>query len=89
MDDPYDAVRYAAGHALQSLPGFEHYAYDFTVRPHQRERVAGDVAQRGAPGARAAQLSPELPFTPEGLLQSELTQALLSRRDGRPVHLLE
>ena len=88
MDDPYDAVRYVAGHALQSLPGFEGYAYDFVPRPHQRHAVAHDVALRGAAQLRAAKRSPELPFTPEGVL-TDAARSLLSQRDQRAVHLLE
>jgi DNA-binding LytR/AlgR family response regulator len=93
MDDPYDAVRYVAGHALQSVPGFEHYAYDFVVRPHERPEVADDIAQHAAQAvqsaAQAGKLAAELPFTPEGVLSPELVRTLLSRRDNRPIHLLE
>jgi len=92
MDDPYDAVRYAAGHALRSLPGVEPYAYDFVLRPHQRPAVADDVARRAAADVararQAGQLSRELPFTADGVL-SEEARSLLPRRDQRPVHLLE
>jgi hypothetical protein len=93
MDDPYDAVRYVAGHALQSLPGFEHYPYDFVQRPRERAEVAEDVAQRAAPAVlealRAGQLPAALPFTEGGVLAPDQARSLLSRRDQRPVHLLE
>lgn len=93
MDDPYDAVRYVAGHALQTLPGFERYPYDFVQRPKERPEVAEDIAQLAAPellrALRAGQLSPELPFTPGGVLAPDQARMLLSRRDQRAVHLLE
>ncbi|HET8940202.1 MAG TPA: multiheme c-type cytochrome [Polyangiales bacterium] len=93
MDDPYDAVRYVAGHALQTLPGFENYAYDFVRRPRERPEVADDIAELAAPellrAQRAGQLSDALPFTPGGVLAPDQTRSLLSRRDQRPVHLLE
>ena len=92
MDDPYDAVRYVAGHALQSIPDFEDYAYDFVQRPHQRRAVAVDVERRAAANVaralQAGQLSPALPYTPEGVL-TDAARALLSQRDQRTVHLLE
>jgi hypothetical protein len=93
MDDPYDAVRYVAGHALETLPGFERYEYDFVRRPRERPEVADDIAQQAAPALlqalRAGQLSPALPITPGGVLAPDQTRSLLSRRDQRPVHLLE
>ena len=93
MDDPYDAVRYVAGHALTTLPGFGDYAYDFVQRPRERPEVADDIAERAAPELlrvqRAGQLSEALPFTPAGVLAPDQMRALLSRRDQRPVHLLE
>jgi hypothetical protein len=93
MDDPYDAVRYVAGHALKTLPGFENYAYDFVQRPRARPEVADDIAEQAAPellrALRAGKLSDALPFTPGGVLAPDQTRALLSRRDQRPVHLLE
>jgi hypothetical protein len=93
MDDPYDAVRYVAGHALETLPGFARYPYDFVQRPRERPAVAEEVAQRAAPELlrvlQAGQLSAALPFTTGGVLAPDQTRALLSRRDQRPVHLLE
>jgi hypothetical protein len=93
MDDPYDAVRYVAGHALKSLPAFEHYSYDFVQRPKERHEVADDIAEQAAPELlrvlRAGRLSEALPFTPGGVLAPDQTRALLPRRDQRPVHLLE
>lgn len=93
MDDPYDAVRYVAGHALQTLPGFERYAYDFVQRPRERPEVAEDIARQAAAelvrARRAGQLSEALPFTPGGVLAPDQARELLSRRDQRPVHLLE
>jgi hypothetical protein len=93
MDDPYDAVRYVAGHALQSLPGFERYEYDFVRRPRERPEVADDIAEQAAPellrALREGRLSPALPFTPGGVLAPDQARSLLSRRDQRPVHLLE
>jgi hypothetical protein len=93
MDDWYDAVRYVAGHALQSLPGFERYPYDFVQRPKERPEIAEDIAQQAAPELlrqlRAGRLSDALPFTPGGVLAPDQARTLLSRRDQRPVHLLE
>lgn len=93
MDDPYDAVRYVAGHALQSLPGFRDFPYDFILRPHERPEVAEEVARRGAAAvveaASAGTLVDSLPFDERGMLSQELKSKLLSRRDHRSVHLLE
>lgn len=93
MDDPYDAVRYAAGRSLRSLPGFERVSYDFVVKPSERRPVAEEIARRAAPqviaAARHEALSTDLPLTDQGVLAPEPTQALLSQRDQRAVHLLE
>lgn len=44
LDDPYAAVRYVAGHAIEKIvPGA---AYDYLAPPDERQRVAGDILQR-------------------------------------------
>jgi Cytochrome c554 and c-prime len=93
MDDPYDAVRYAAGRSLRSLEGFDGLEYDFVPRPDSRAAIAGEIARRAATrvveAAQAGGLSSALPLTSDGVLSEELTRELLSRRDTAPVHLLE
>ncbi|HKP60048.1 MAG TPA: multiheme c-type cytochrome [Polyangiales bacterium] len=93
MDDPYDAVRYAAGRSLRTIEGFEHVQYDFVPRPDARAAIAQEIAKRSAARVIEAEkqgtLSKALPVTSEGVLSAEVTRELLGRRDARPVHLLE
>jgi predicted CXXCH cytochrome family protein len=54
LEDDYAAVRYLAGEALRSLPGFEALDYDFTASPAERARArAWASATFGALGPEA------------------------------------
>jgi Cytochrome c7 and related cytochrome c len=79
MDDPYDAVRYIAGHSLESLPGVDAASlhYDFVPRPNTRQPMAARVAG-------LTKLSPS-----DRARLTELFARLLPTRDHRAVVLLE
>lgn len=81
MDDPYDAVRYIAGHSLRTLPNVDLTTlnYDFVPRPDTRAPVAPRVASLQRPPLSAA----------EAERQRALFQRLLPGRNHRAVILLE
>ena len=90
MMDPYAAVRSAAGRSLVSLPGFGDLDYDYTAGPEARGRALarmGEVWIEGGAGRSAA--SPAVLLDPQGLPQQAAVDALLARRDDRPIYVTE
>lgn len=79
LEDPYAAVRYVAGHALQKiLPGVE---YDYLAEPQAQQRAGAEILRRW------------LAQHPMTEAQSRATdariQALVGRRDNTPVRAME
>ncbi|HEX4422566.1 MAG TPA: cytochrome c3 family protein [Kofleriaceae bacterium] len=79
LDDPYTAVRYVAGHAVQAvMPGA---VFDYLAAPEVRRQMAGAILQRWLA---------EHPQTPEAAAAIDARiQQLVSRRDGTPVRAME
>jgi hypothetical protein len=46
LDDLYEANRYLAYRALQKMPGFEDYAYDYIAPEAERAKQIADAKQR-------------------------------------------
>jgi hypothetical protein len=87
LDDPFVAVRYVAGHALERIPGYEGFAYDFA----SQDRAALTEARERAldafdPGARGP--LPAVLIGKDGLDQGRL-RALEVLKDHRPVSVNE
>lgn len=87
LDDPYSAVRYIAGKALNSLPGFRDFNYDYTLGEESysnaRERALQIWSKRPPPKD-----NPALWFT-TGKVDEEKISVLKSRRDNSPVRVNE
>jgi len=79
LDDPYAAVRYVAGHAVQNiLPGV---AFDYLAAPEDRQRAAQGILQRWL--ARQ-------PMTDAARHATDARiRELLERRDNTPVRAME
>jgi predicted CXXCH cytochrome family protein len=79
LDDPYAAVRYVAGHAIEKIvPGI---AYDYLAAPELRQKVAAAILARW----RAAH-----PITDADLHAIDARIAeLLRQRDNTPVRAME
>ncbi len=84
LDDPYPAVRYIAGHALRTLPGYDGFDYDYVGDPASRR-----AAVQRALSAFRVQATPP----PATLVGHEGWTAaaalLLLARDDRPVSVNE
>ncbi len=87
MEDPYDAIRLISERAYKSLPNAPPLDYDFLDSPQDRGALLGDeyqkiLNQRWPPNAA-------LLIDPQGLLDKSRIEALMSRRNRRPVYLQE
>jgi predicted CXXCH cytochrome family protein len=79
LDDPYAAVRYVAGHAVQKiLPGVE---YDYLAEPQARQRAQTEILKRWLAQHPMAEA--------ERRALDARIQALVGRRDNTPVRALE
>ena len=78
--DPYSTVRYIAHRSLKTLPGFEHFAYDYIGPDGQRAQARERAIEtwRGNNGSTNGLL------VPEGTIS-----ALLRQRNNRRMELLE
>ena len=87
MEDPYDAIRLISQRVYKSLPDAPPLDYDFLDSPQQRGAVLGGeyqkvLSQRWPP-------NPALLIDPQGLLDQSRLEALMNRRNRRPVYLQE
>ena len=91
MEDPYDAVRFAAHRSLRTLQGYEELAYDFVGPPEERALASEEVRSRweGAREDAEADRAAGLLLRPDGSLIDETLEKLLQYRDHRPVILAE
>lgn len=91
LEDPYDAVRFAAGQSLQTLSGHEDFEYDFVAPEADRARSHGRALERWTPTAQnddPARAS-RLLLHNDGALRRNLFAKLLAYRNNRPVVLAE
>ncbi len=91
LDDPYSAVRYIAGRSLESLPDFDDIGYDFAA-PSQERRATVDRVLVRWQKLHAPQLTGQQPrgvLTQDGQVDFTTLNELLSRRDNRPLDLVE
>ena len=91
LSDPYDAVRFVSARSLQRLPGFTDFDYDFLAIPEKREmrrkqavKLWNNLANTSAPPKGEATL-----IDSNGILQKELLERLLKKRNNRRVYLNE
>jgi len=91
LDDPYDAVRFSAGRALASLPGFDGFAFDFVAGPRARRQRqleamrAWDARPRSAAPVDGAAVL----VSPQGRLQVDAMLRLVRQRNNRRMLLRE
>jgi predicted CXXCH cytochrome family protein len=88
LDDPYAAVRFVAARSLRSFPGFADLDFAFDAPRAQRLKTQQAARQR-ALNAAAGTASTALPLDPSGQVQRALLDALIDRRDPRPVRIAE
>ena len=91
MNDPYAAVRFDAWKSLQSLPGFEGHAFNYSASEQERADRVVETYRKWSREVR----KPEDIFKPQtgldqfGNLQPELFKRLRLERDESPVFLAE
>jgi predicted CXXCH cytochrome family protein len=74
LDDPYAAVRYVAGHALQQLDSSNDF--DYLAQPEQRRNAAYKILGRWL--AKPGRVAP-----------AQIVDRLIRERDNTPVHAME
>lgn len=91
LNDPYAAVRYAAWKSLQTLPGFEAFAFDYVAddastfdAANRAYRIALDAFRQTPRPFPAATLLDGL-----GRFEPATYQRLLDTRDNRRIYLVE
>lgn len=94
LPDPYDAVRYMAHRSLRTMPGYREVGYDFVGPAQERVdagwRILADWQQHVA-RLPASERPPggAVLVEPNGEVQAEILQRLLSERDNRIIELDE
>ena len=89
--DPYAAVRFDAWKSLQTLPGFEDFAFTYTAD----EDVLGDAVKQSYQKwwnelrPRNPNFDPKTILEPEGRFQQDVLSRLRRERDDRPIVLAE
>lgn len=91
LRDPYAAVRRVAFKSLQTLPGYENFAFDFVAPTEslvQGSRAAFDVWQ-AAGRERVDRRGSAVLIDADGALQRDVAVRLLQQRDNRPIRIIE
>jgi hypothetical protein len=87
LDDPYDAVRFIAGRALQSQTEYARVAYDFMASPDLRVAAGHRVLETWQ--RHTSSPNPAVLLGPGGAIDGVAVARLLSARDTRRVTLRE
>jgi hypothetical protein len=80
LADPYDAVRFIAGRSLQTLPGFDHFAYEFLAPPAERKRAV-DLVRTAWKSSHGLPETRELLIGADGDLLRPSLERFLAQRE--------
>jgi hypothetical protein len=91
LTDRYAAVRFDAWKSLQSLPGFEQFAFNYT---ESEEKLNDDAANAmdqwfGKVRPRSGSFSPQTVLDPQGRPERDIIGRLRSQRDEKNIILAE
>lgn len=91
LNDPYSVVRYLAYHALQNLPGFNDFKYDFVTASMDHEEATQQAIQVWGryEGPRTADERNRILLHPDGSLKENEIHRRLKERDDKPISLPE
>ncbi len=91
MNDPYAAVRFDAWKSLQSLPGFEGHAFNYSATEQERSDRAVETYRKWSREVRKPDdiFKPETGLDQFGNLQPDLFKRLRAERDESPILLAE
>jgi hypothetical protein len=86
LADPYSAVRYVAGHALQKLvPGSR---FDYLASPEQRQEAGGAILRSWLDG-RGVKIGERGLAAPDLSAIDSQIQRLIDKRDDSPIRAME
>lgn len=91
FNDPYAAVRFAAWKSLQTLPGFEDYAFDYTMGDAGQKDALARAYQKWWRDVRTAHTTfqPQTVLEADGQFRQDVFERLLDQRSGRKMMLVE
>ena len=91
LDDPYSVVRYIAHRSLTRLPGFNGFEYDYTGSEQSLSESVDRAREhwQNIDSRTNETLSSQVLIGEDGLVMQELVRSIMSRRDDKPVDLLE
>ena len=90
LGDDYDAVRYVARRSIKTFSGYGDLVFDYLGSREHRDEVVGKVIaqwQKDGAGLRAG--NDALLINGRGELKQAEVDRLLTRRDIRPIYLIE
>jgi hypothetical protein len=91
LNDPYAAVRFGAWKALQTLPGFSGYAFDYSADDAAQKEALALAYQHWWREVRKAdgRYRPETVLDPSGLFRQDVFDRFLDQRSNRKIYLAE
>ncbi len=92
LEDPYATVRYMARRSLRTLPGFADFEYDYIAPLFEDRARARRLAWAKWEQSHAKSLDrtgAEVLIRPDGQIEQEAWQRLLSQRDEKSMYLQE
>lgn len=87
LHDPYEAIRYAAGHSLSTYPGFTSLNYDFLAAKPALTNAAISTHRIWAESKREGSARPEVLLKQGGSLDETRFEEIYARRNDREVRL--
>lgn len=91
LEDPYSAVRYIAFSSLRGIPGYRDVRYDFVSPAPDRARARQQVQEIWNEKNKSSldRTGRDLLIDAKGELNKMAINELISRRDNRPIELIE
>ena len=89
LEDPYSTVRYIARRSLRTLPGFADFEVDYIGPAADRARARQSVWAKCEQVQKLDRSGPEVLIRPDGQIEQQTWQRLLSQRDDKSMYLQE
>lgn len=91
MEDPYSTVRYIARRSLRTLPGFTDFEFDYIgpMPDRTRARLSAWTKWEQTHAKHLDRQGPEILILPDGQIEQQAWQRLLSQRDNKSMYLQE
>jgi hypothetical protein len=90
INDPYEAVRFIAYRSVRTLPGYEHFRYDYLADREARVSSALPLLRSWQQSTLARRRrDPELLVDADGEMRVDAFRRILNQRDTRSLFLRE